>query len=59
MTVGYARHPLVHFHYTPTHASWLNQIEVWFTPGSLKQRYSDGEAVRHVLVHRHYLAHLA
>ena len=19
----------VHFHYTPTHASWLNQIEVW------------------------------
>ncbi len=26
-----ARHPLVHFHYTPTHASWLNQIEVWFS----------------------------
>ena len=25
------RHPLVHFHYTPTHASWLNQIEVWFS----------------------------
>jgi len=24
-----ARHPLVHFHYTPTHASWLNQVEVW------------------------------
>ena len=23
------RHPLVHFHYTPTHASWLNQVEVW------------------------------
>ncbi len=23
--------PLVHFHYTPTHASWLNQIEVWFS----------------------------
>jgi DDE superfamily endonuclease len=21
----------VHFHYTPTHASWLNQIEVWFS----------------------------
>ncbi len=26
-----ARHPKVHFHYTPTHASWLNQIEVWFS----------------------------
>lgn len=26
-----AQHPKVHFHYTPTHASWLNQIEVWFS----------------------------
>jgi len=26
-----ARHPNVHLHYTPTHASWLNQIEVWFS----------------------------
>lgn len=26
-----AQHPTVHFHYTPTHASWLNQIEVWFS----------------------------
>ncbi len=26
-----ARHPHVHFHYTPTHASWLNQIECWFS----------------------------
>jgi len=25
------RHPHVHFHYTPTHASWLNQIECWFS----------------------------
>ena len=25
------RHPQVHFHFTPTHASWLNQIEVWFS----------------------------
>lgn len=24
-------HKNVHFHYTPTHASWLNQIEVWFS----------------------------
>jgi transposase len=26
-----ARHPHVHFHFTPTHASWLNQIECWFS----------------------------
>lgn len=26
-----ARHPNVHFHFTPTNASWLNQIEVWFS----------------------------
>lgn len=25
------RHPNVRFHFTPTHASWLNQIEVWFS----------------------------
>jgi transposase len=25
------KHPTVHFHYTPTHASWLNQVEVWFS----------------------------
>lgn len=26
-----ARHPNVRFHFTPTHASWLNQIEIWFS----------------------------
>jgi transposase len=25
-----ATHPNVHFHFTPTSASWLNQIEIWF-----------------------------
>jgi transposase len=25
------RHPTVHFHFTPTHASWLNQVEIWFS----------------------------
>ena len=24
-------HKNVHFHFTPTHASWLNQIELWFS----------------------------
>jgi len=26
-----AKHFNVHFHYTPTHASWLNQVEIWFS----------------------------
>ena len=25
------RHQNVSFHYTPTHASWLNQVEIWFS----------------------------
>src|SRR6266478_8320143 len=25
------RHPQVHFHYTPTHASWVNMIECFFS----------------------------
>ena len=26
-----ARHPNVRLHFTPTHASWMNQVEVWFS----------------------------
>jgi len=26
-----ASHPNVRFHFTPTHASWLNQVETWFS----------------------------
>ena len=25
------RHPNVRIHFTPTHASWLNQVEIWFS----------------------------
>lgn len=25
-----AKNPRVHFHFTPTSASWLNQVEIWF-----------------------------
>lgn len=25
------RYPRIHLHFTPTHASWLNQIEIWFS----------------------------
>ena len=26
-----ARHTNMHFDFTPTHASWLDQIEIWFS----------------------------
>jgi transposase len=25
-----AENPKVHFHFTPTYSSWLNQVELWF-----------------------------
>jgi putative transposase len=31
-----AQHPRFHVHYTPTYASWLNQVERWF--GIITQR---------------------
>lgn len=50
-----ARHKNVHFHFTPTHASWMNQVEIWFSilqqqslagasftsPGQLRQHIDD------------------
>lgn len=30
------KHPNVHFHYTPTSASWLNMVEIWFNIFSRK-----------------------
>ena len=36
----------MHFHYTPTSASWLNQVEIWF---SLLSRYAlAGASFTHV-----------
>jgi hypothetical protein len=35
------RHHNVTFHYTPTRASWLNQVECWF---SILQEQSLGDA---------------
>jgi len=31
MAAGGPAIPNVHFHFTPTRASWLNQIECWFS----------------------------
>ncbi len=50
-----ARHNNVHFHFPPTSASWLNQVEIWFgifsrkalrgasfaSPQQLRQRIED------------------
>ena len=33
----FARHPRFHVHFTPTSASWLNQVERWFA--TLTERY--------------------
>jgi transposase len=27
-------HSNVHFHFTPTYSSWLNQVEIWFPRSS-------------------------
>ena len=35
-----AQHPNVRFHYTPTSASWLNQVEIWF--GILSRKTLSG-----------------
>lgn len=31
VTAWLKKHEKAHFHFTPTHASWLNQIELWFS----------------------------
>jgi transposase len=47
------KHPNVFFHYTPTSASWLNMVEIWFgilTRKSLqKKSFSDTDSLaRHI-----------
>ncbi|KAA6488632.1 IS630 family transposase [Agrobacterium sp. SHOUNA12C] len=36
-----ARHPRYHVHFTPTSASWLNQVESWFAELSRRQLQRD------------------
>jgi transposase len=38
------KHPNVHFHFTPTSASWLNQVEIWF--GILSRKALRGLSAR-------------
>ena len=41
------RHPRFHFHFIPTHSSWLNQVERWF--GLLTDKQIKRGAHRSVL----------
>jgi hypothetical protein len=38
----FARHPCFHVHFTPTSASWLNQVERWFA--TLTEKHIDRPA---------------
>ena len=53
-----ARHPEVHFHFTPTGASWLNLVEAWFSILTRKSvRRGSFETVRALIRHiERYLA---
>lgn len=58
-----AAHPRIHFHFTPTGASWLNMIEVWFgvlTRKSIRRGSFDSvrALVRHIQAYLdHWNAH--
>ena len=46
------RHPRVHFHFTPTGASWLNMIEAWFSILTRKSiRRASFDTVRALIRH--------
>lgn len=53
------RHPNVHFHFTPTGASWLNMIEAWFGILTRKSvRRSSFDSVKGLIQHiRDYIDH--
>ncbi len=53
-----ATHPRVHFHFTPTGASWLNMVEAWFSILTRKSvRRGSFETVRALIRHiERYLA---
>jgi transposase len=54
-----AAHPRVHFHFTPTGASWLNLVEAWFSILTRKSiRRGSFDTVRGLIRHiQHYIDH--
>jgi len=53
-----AQHPRLHFHFTPTGASWLNMVEAWFSILTRKSvRRGSFDTVRALIRHiERYLA---
>lgn len=49
-----AQHLNVHFHYTPTSASWLNQVEIWF--GIMSRKVLRGANFKNVVELRQAIA---
>jgi transposase len=43
------RHPRFHLHFTPTHASWLNQVERWFAGLTDRQLRRSSHRSKHEL----------
>ena len=54
-----AAHPCVHFHFTPTGASWLNMVEAWFSILTRKSvRRGSFDTVNALVKHiQTYIAH--
>jgi transposase len=54
-----AAHPRVHFHFTPTGASWLNMVEAWFSVLTRTSvRRGSFDTVRALVSHiEQYIAH--
>jgi transposase len=54
-----AAHPRVHFHFTPTGASWLNMVEAWFSILTRKSvRRGSFDTVHALVKHiQQYIAH--
>jgi transposase len=52
-------HPTVHFHFTPTGASWLNMVEAWFSILTRRSvRRGSFDTVKALTRHiRHYIEH--
>jgi transposase len=52
------RHPRVHFHYTPTHASWVNMVECFFSIMSKQALSQSVHTSKHQLKQflLHYIA---
>jgi transposase len=44
-------HPRVHFHYTPTSASWLNQVEGFFGIRKVRQLEEENSKLKRLVAH--------